>query len=146
MGLVYLHQQGQNLLGPRRVRLFGCPRFTQDDAAFALSNDEDYVARMCAKYKSRRDFLVQRIGEIPDLTCHVPQAGMFIIANVQAINSDDTARAWDLLTQQQVSVVSGCAFGDSTRGYVRMTMAQPRQVPSQALDRIAAFAAACRGH
>ena len=124
------------------ISLFGSPQFIQDGAAFALGNDQDYVARMCAEYKQRRDYLVERIQHIPGLDCHVPAAGMFIMADVRAINPDDSAFAWDLLNQQQVCVVPGCAFGNSTRGYVRITMAQPRPVLGRAMDRIAEFAAA----
>ena len=143
MGWVVAPEDLINRLGRfSAISLFGCPQFIQDAAAFALNNDEDYVARMCAKYKQRRDFLVERIRQIPGLDCHVPQAGMFIMANVKAINPDDTAFAWDLLTQQRVCVVPGCAFGDSTRGYVRITMAQPQHELDRALDRIAAFVAA----
>ncbi len=143
MGWVVAPQELIKRLGKfSAVSLFGSPQFIQDAAAFALSNDEYYVAQMRAKYKQRRDYLVERIKAIPKIECHVPKAGMFIMADIRALNPDDTAFAWDLLEQQQVCVVPGCAFGHSTRGYVRITMAQPRPVLGRAMDRIEAFAKA----
>lgn len=120
--------------------LFGCPQFIQDAAAFALSNDEYYVQEMCAEYKKRRDYVVDQINRIDGLSCHCPQAGMFVMVNVTALDTDDTRFAENLLDAENVSVVPGSAFGNSTRGHIRFSLVQPLHTLKEGCKRLARFA------
>ena len=121
--------------------LFGCPQFIQDAAAFALSNDEYYVQEMREEYKKRRDYVVAQINQIPGLSCHLPEAGMFVMVNVTAFDSDDVRFAENLLDAENVSVVPGSAFGASTRGHIRFSLVQPLQTLKEGCERLARFAA-----
>ncbi|AFU98118.1 pyridoxal phosphate-dependent aminotransferase [Simiduia agarivorans] len=116
--------------------IFGCPQFIQDAAAFALRYDDYYVAQMRDEYQKRRDFLVQRINAMPGVSADMPDAGMFVMMNTAKVATSGQAFAEQLLAQTGVSVVPGAGFGEVTEHYVRITLAQPIPVLTDAMDRL----------
>ncbi|MBN7796885.1 pyridoxal phosphate-dependent aminotransferase [Parahaliea mediterranea] len=125
--------------------IFGCCQFVQDAAAFALTNDEEYIQGVREEYRVRRDYVCERVAAIPGLQCQVPAAGMFVMIDVRAIAADGTVFAQRLLDAAGVSVLPGLGFGENCRGYVRVSLAQPINVLRPAFDRIAAFVAETEG-
>ena len=119
--------------------VFGCCQFVQDAAAHALVNDEEYINGVREEYRQRRNYVCQRVAEIPGLSCHTPAAGMFVMVNVQGSGLDGLTFAQQLLDEQAVSVLPGIGFGESTGNYVRVSLAQPISELRPAFDRIAAF-------
>ncbi len=118
---------------------FGSPQFIQDASAFALDHDQDYVAQMRQAYCDRRDFVLERLGDIPGLSCFRPRAGMFIMCDVAATGLTGRQFAEQLLEAQGVSVVPGDAFGPSARNTVRIGLAQDQTVLKHGCKRIRAF-------
>jgi arginine:pyruvate transaminase len=140
LGWVVSHQDlVQRLLQFSSATIFGCCQFVQDAAAFALQNDEGYMAEVRSRYKRRRDFVCDRIASIPLLACSTPKAGMFVMVDVRGLNTDGMRFAEDLLEEQRVSVLPGEGFGRSTRGYVRLSLAQPLPCLEESMDRIERF-------
>ena len=121
------------------MSMFGCPQFIQDAAAFALNNDEYYVRDMCARYQNRRDLVCDRLDEIPRVKYLRPESGMFIMVDIREINQDDKVFAQQLLDAERVSVLPGSAFGSSTRGHVRISLVQPRDVLTEGCKRLERF-------
>jgi len=119
--------------------VFGCCQFVQDAAAFALQNDEDYMAEVRSKYKKRRDYVCDRIASIPRLDCAAPKAGMFVMVDVRGLDTDGMRFAEELLEEQRVSVLPGEGFGRTTRDYVRLSLAQPLPYLEESLNRIEQF-------
>ncbi len=122
------------------MSLFGSPQFIQDAAAFALNNDEYYVAEMCDRYQQRRDRVSERLDAIEGISFLTPQSGMFILVDISAIDADDVNFAKSLLGAERVSLLPGSAFGRSTRGHVRLSLVQPMDVLMQGCERLARFA------
>ncbi len=125
--------------------LFGSPQFIQDASAFALENDQAYVAAMRDEYRQRRDFVLERLEEVEELRCVRPHAGMFIMCDVSGTGLDGKAFAEGLLEDQGVSVIPGEAFGPSARNFVRIGLAQERTLLKRACKRIRDFCAAGAG-
>jgi arginine:pyruvate transaminase len=121
---------------------FGCPQFIQDASAFALENDQEYVANMREEYAERAELVVKRLEKLDGIHCHEPKAGMFVMCDVDGTGMDGREFARKLLDAELVSVVPGDAFGSSTRNCVRVGLAQPRHVLKQACKRIRRFIAA----
>jgi arginine:pyruvate transaminase len=121
--------------------LFGCPQFIQDASAFALENDQAYVAQMREEYRERRDQVLHRLGKIPSLKCHSPHAGMFVMCEVGGTGLDGRGFAELLLERQRVSVVPGDAFGTTSAHCVRIGLAQSKPVLKKACKRIKRFCA-----
>ncbi len=119
--------------------LFGCPQFLQDASAFALENDQEYVAQMRQEYAERAEYVVRKLEKLPGLHCHPPKAGMFVMVDVDGTGMDGRKFAQRLLEEQLVSVVPGDAFGPSAKNCVRVGLAQPRHVLKRAIKRIARF-------
>lgn len=134
----------ERLLDFTSSTVFGCCQFVQDAAAYALTNDEEYIRSVCEEYRSRRDYVCSRIAEIPGLQCESPAAGMFVMIDVGAIEGDGTRFAESLLDAEGVSVLPGVGFGGNCRHYVRVSLAQPLAVLQPAFDRMARFVATHR--
>jgi len=121
--------------------VFGCCQFVQDAAAFALNNDEEYTRSIADEYRIRRNYALERIGEIPGLSANNPAAGMFVMMNVEQVEPDGLAFAAGLLKHGGVSVLPGSAFGEITRHFVRLSLTHPVRVMSKAFDRIERYIA-----
>lgn len=121
--------------------VFGCCQFVQDAAAFALKNDEEYMRAIADEYRVRRDYALERISRIPALSANTPQAGMFVMMNVEQVEPDGLTFAAGLLQHSGVSVLPGIAFGDTTRHFVRLSLTHPVHVMSKAFDRIERYVA-----
>lgn len=119
--------------------LFGSPQFIQDASAFALENDQEYVAKMRDEYRQRRDDVMERLQKLPQLRCSRPHAGMFVMCDVSGTGLDGDAFARQLLEAQAVSVIPGGAFGPSARNFVRLGLAQPPTQLRRACKRIRDF-------
>ncbi len=119
--------------------LFGCPQFIQDASAFALENDQEYVAQMRQEYAERAEYVVRKLEKLEGIHCHQPRAGMFVMCDVDGTGMDGREFARALLDAELVSVVPGDAFGPSARNCVRVGLAQPRPMLKQACKRIKRF-------
>lgn len=116
--------------------IFGCCQFVQDAAAFALNNDEEYTRSIADEYRVRRDYALERIRRVPELSANTPQAGMFVMMNVEGLGTDGLAFATGLLKHGGVSVLPGRAFGEITNHFVRLSLTHPVHSMSKAFDRI----------
>jgi arginine:pyruvate transaminase len=122
--------------------LFGCPQFIQDASAFALDNDQEYVAEMRQEYAARSHRVIKRLDKLKGLHCHQPRAGMFVMCDVSGTGMGGREFARRLLEAERVSVVPGDAFGPSSSSCVRIGLAQPHHVLKRACKRIRRFIAA----
>ncbi|MGC8522420.1 MAG: pyridoxal phosphate-dependent aminotransferase [Steroidobacteraceae bacterium] len=113
---------------------------SQHAAAVALMGDQSGVAGMNEAFKARHDYVVGALNELPGVTC-LPGAGTFYaFADVsQAMASigcaSDTDFAEVLLTEGEVAVVPGSAFG--APGHIRLSFACSLETLKKAMERIA---------
>jgi len=121
------------------MSLFGCPQFIQDASAFALNNDEYYVAEMRDVYRTRRDAVCERLQQMPNIDFLVPKAGMFVMVDVSAFDNDDKQFAERLLDAERVSLLPGSVFGENTRGHTRFSLVQPVDILLEGCDRLQRF-------
>ena len=123
--------------------IFGCCQFVQDAAAFALTNDEEYINGVREEYRQRRNYVCQRVREISGLSCETPAAGMFVMIRIDKSLGDGQQFARKLLDAEGVSVLPGAGFGEVTREFVRVSLAQPINILKPAFDRIENFLGSC---
>lgn len=118
---------------------YGLPGFIQEAAAFALENEIEEVATMRSAFLRRRDAALSALENAPGLKCLRPQAGMFLIVDVQqtGLSGDEFVRR--LFKETGVSVLNGAAFGPSTAGTVRISFAVPDKILQEGCARINAF-------
>lgn len=132
--------QGQSVLSVCSV--------AQAAAAAALTGPQDFIAPQCAKYEHRRDYVVERVQAIENLTL-VPPRGAFyaylgcsdLVGKTTPDNKvlqDDRMIVQHFL-EQGVASVPGVAFGMSP--YLRISFATPDAVLETAFDRLSATCA-----
>jgi alanine-synthesizing transaminase len=100
-----------------------------------------YVApegRVC----KQRDFVYERLREIPGVTVTKPRAGFYIFPRLDPDRfhiTDDEQFALDLLRDEHVLIVHGKGFNWETPGYFRIVYLPRRAVLGEALDGIEHF-------
>jgi len=120
---------------------------SQQAAIAALNGPQDCVSEMLEQFARRREYVLQRLTEIPRVTLAVPGGAFYVFFNVSPYfgetlgggkvveNSTDFCTA--LLEEAHVALVTGDAFG--APGYVRLSFATSMYVIEEGFDRLAKF-------
>lgn len=124
--------------------LYGCPDFIQDAARHALSEPLPELDAMRETYRGRRDAVVAALAGCPALEVITPAAGMFLMIDIRATGLSSQAFADRLLDEQDVSVLSGEAFGPSAAGFVRLSLTVEEARLAAACRRLARVAESAR--
>ncbi len=113
----------------------------QRAAVEAVSGPQDSVQKMLAEYRTRRDFVVNRLRQIPGVSLAEPKGAFYAYPNVSVAfkNGIDGSLAFaeKLLAEEFVAVVPGEAFG--TRDHVRISYATSMHELQRGLDRLEKF-------
>lgn len=117
----------------------------QKAAIAALEGPQDCIAEFRTDYIGLRDFVLQRLAEIPGVHCVRPEGAFYVYPNISAYfgrgglrSSADVANR--LLHEAHVVTVPGEGFG--THEHIRLSYATSKDVLGKALDRITQFFAA----
>ena len=121
---------------------------SQYAALEAYTYKEDLVEKMVSAYGHRRQYFIDRIAEIPGVSCLEPDGAFYIFMNIKELmgrtiqgikidSSEGFAKA--LLQKGLVAVVPGEAFG--APGYVRWSYATSMEDIKEGLDRLERFLA-----
>jgi aspartate aminotransferase len=117
---------------------------SQAAACAALLGDQDCVRQMCAEFRRRHEFVLERLNRVAGFHC-VPADGTFyLFPNVEdALRAkgvaSDVELCEQLLESTGVAVVPGSAFG--APGHLRLSFAAARATLDEALTRIRRFMA-----
>lgn len=109
----------------------------------ALNGPEETLNEMIKAFKERRDFMVEKINSIENLSCLKPQGAFYVMVNISKLigktingkvinNSIDFADY--LLDDAKVAVVPGIGFGNDN--YIRLSYATSLDNIKEGLDRI----------
>jgi len=115
---------------------------SQAAAEAALNGDQSTVTQMCAEFKERHDYVIERLNQLPGFRCP-PCDGTFyafpdIAEATQSVDAaDDAVFCERLLEEQNVALVPGSAFG--APGHLRLSFAASRETLEEALNRIHDF-------
>lgn len=118
----------------------------QIGAIEALNGPQDGIEAMRKVFETRRNYIVSRIGDIPDVSCIMPDGAFYIMMNLEKIigrtlggklieNDDDFAVAF--LEKGLVAVVPCSGFG--APGFVRWTYAASMENIREGLNRLEKF-------
>jgi LL-diaminopimelate aminotransferase len=108
----------------------------QTAAETALNLPDAYLTEIQQLYIERRDFLIERFGQL-GWQIQKPKATMYLwMACPQGVSSTDFALG--LLQRTGVVVTPGNAFGEGGEGYVRISLIADLPRLGEALDRIVA--------
>lgn len=110
----------------------------------AISGDQTDVVQMCEEFQSRRDFALEKLRAIPDLTCRKPGGAFYLFPNVGSflgrrtpegniLKSDEDIASY-LIETYGVALIPGLAFG--AEGFLRLSYGSPERTLEEGIDRI----------
>ena len=111
--------------------------FAQRGALAELKGDQQALADMRDEFAMRRDYMVDRITKIPNITAVKPQGAFYVLVNISQLGLSSQNFADRLLSKANVAVVPGAAFGDDRT--VRLSYATSIDIIKKGLDRFQDF-------
>ncbi len=101
----------------------GPATFVQDAGIAALDGSQDCVTAMIAEYATRRRLVIDALSDIPRINVLVPEGGFFAMLDTRELGlpSDELRRR--LLTENEVVVMHGGAYGHAAEGTLRVAFA-----------------------
>lgn len=127
-----------------RAMYFGVAQFIQDAAVVALTGAVEELAAIRGAYRRRAEVLVEALAGVPGIVARMPEAGMYVFADVRGTGMDGKAFAAGLLDATGVAVTPGEGFGPSGAGHVRITLGTGEERLAEAGRRIARHASEVR--
>jgi aspartate aminotransferase len=111
--------------------------FAQYGAIAALTGSQDCVAEMLVAFAQRRQYILDRIKAMPQLSCPKPDGAFYVFVDISktALNSLDFCAK--LLETQKVAAVPGVAFGEDS--CIRLSYATDVATIERGLDRLEKF-------
>ena len=114
------------------------PTMSQVTALEALTNGEEHVQAMVAKYDRRRRLIVDGLNEL-GLPTFEPLGAFYAFPNIEASGMGDETFADRLLQEEHVAVIPGNAFSTEGGNFVRCSYATAYEQIEDALERIRRF-------
>lgn len=118
--------------------IMSAPTTAQEAGVAALKEGEEAVEDMRQRYDRRRRLIVDGLNSI-GLKCFEPKGAFYAFPSVRGSGMDDAEFAERLLTEEQVAVIPGRAFGIGGAGYVRCSYATAYEKIEIALERLGNF-------
>ncbi len=112
----------------------------------AITGPQDSVASMKQEFQKRRDFVLDRISRLPEVSCLPPGGAFYAFMNVAAHFGrtirgreirDSTAFCMAALSEAKVALVMGSAFG--AEGYARLSFATDIRTLENGFDALDRF-------
>lgn len=104
--------------------------FIQYGALAAVTGPGEILAALVADDRRKRDLTVQRLNQIPGITCRLPEGTIYAFADVRETGIPSQQLADMILEQASVVVEAGSFYGQSGEGHLRVCFG------SESLERI----------
>ncbi|MCY7278823.1 MAG: pyridoxal phosphate-dependent aminotransferase [Phormidesmis sp. CAN_BIN44] len=111
--------------------------FAQYGAIAALEGSQDCVEQMRLAFADRRKVILNLVNAIPGLTCVKPNGAFYIFINISKLGMSSLEFCDGLLSEQQVAVIPGIAFGADD--HIRLSYATDMTTIERGVDRLAAY-------
>ena len=111
--------------------------FGQRGALAALKGDQQSLADMRDEFDMRRNYMIDRLSKIPNITAVKPQGAFYVLVNISQLGLTSQNFADRLLSKSNVAVVPGAAFGDDRT--IRFSYATSIDIIKKGLDRFQDF-------
>ena len=116
--------------------------FAQYGAISALESSQDCVEQMRQAFIERRQVMLNRLNDIPELVCAKPDGAFYMFVNISKIGLNSLEFCKALLETQQVAAIPGVAFGADD--HVRLSYATDRTSIEKGMDRLDKFVSSLR--
>ncbi len=139
--LGYVAAPAELLAAMRKVHqytIMSAPTPAQWAGIEALEHGDEHVEAMVAEYDRRRRLIVGGLNQL-GLDCFEPKGAFYAFPSVAKSGMNEVEFADTILSEEQVAVVPGSAFGEGGDGYVRLSYATAYEKLEKALERFARF-------
>ena len=116
--------------------------FAQYGAISALESSQDCVEQMRQAFIERRQVMLNRLNDIPELVCAKPDGAFYMFVNISKTGLNSLGFCKALLETQQVAAIPGVAFGADD--HVRLSYATDRTSIEKGMDRLDKFVSSLR--
>jgi aspartate/methionine/tyrosine aminotransferase len=124
------------------VNCWSCVNAPAQYAALeALTGPQDAIKTMMAAFDERRLAVVNRLNNIPGVSCVTPKGAFYAFPNIEQTGWLSKPLASALLEDAGVATIGGPDFGIHGEGYIRISYANSLENIETALDRITLFLA-----
>jgi aspartate aminotransferase len=147
IGWAVAPQKVANFMGDVQSQETSNPSSVSQWAALeAITGPQDSVTAMKKAFQERRDYVLKRIADIPDVTCLAPGGAFYAFMNIAKhfgrtlggeTISDSTAFCLTALRVSRVALVMGSAFG--AEGYARLSFATDLKTLERGFDALERF-------
>lgn len=119
---------------------------TQYAALEALNGPQDEITKMINEFEKRRNYMINRIESIDNLSIVKPKGAFYIMINIEnclgkeingKILNDSMEFCASLLENEKLAVIPGKAFG--LNNYIRISYATSMEAIKEGLNRIESF-------
>jgi aspartate/methionine/tyrosine aminotransferase len=116
---------------------------SQKAAAEALTGNQSEINRMVAEFQTRRNYMLNKLRRIPNVSCYQPQGAFYLFPNVSSYYNTECGGmkirnsyglAYYLLKEAAVAVVPGSAFGSEDN--IRFSYATSMEKIEKGTDRV----------
>jgi aspartate/methionine/tyrosine aminotransferase len=142
LGYAVVPDSLKDVFGELVINTISCaPTFAQVGAVQALVGPQDDVDAMVVEFKARRDLVVEGLNEINGIRCATPLGAFYAFPDVSGTGLTGADLAERLLTEADVCVLPGTAFGGVGSDHIRISYANSRENLTEALARMGRFVA-----
>jgi aspartate/methionine/tyrosine aminotransferase len=114
------------------------PTFAQKAGETALTDGEPELVQMLARLKDNRDYCLDQLSRMPNLTVPKPDGAFYLFPRVAGL-TDSFGFCKRLLEQTKVGLAPGVAFGAGGEGSIRICYAADMSVLEPAMQRLGEF-------
>jgi len=142
LGYSVVPESLKEVYGELVINTISCaPTFAQVGAVQALVGPQDDVDAMVVEFKARRDLIVEGLNEINGIKCATPLGAFYAFPDISGTGLTGAEFAEQLLTEADVCVLAGTAFGGVGSQHIRISYANSRENLTEALNRMSRFVA-----
>jgi len=109
---------------------------TQKAAVAALEAPQDFIAKMMAEFRKRRDFVVKRLNEIDGVSSSTPQGAFYVFPDFSQFGKQSLELAEYLLKKARIITVPGIEYGPSNDFHLRLSFATSMERLDIGLNRL----------
>ncbi|MCK5030675.1 MAG: pyridoxal phosphate-dependent aminotransferase [Thermoplasmatales archaeon] len=110
--------------------------FTQWAGVEALTGDQGFISEMMARFKEKRNRIVEGLNSIPGFDCQIPKGAFYAFPNIIETSMTSQECADHLLYNAGVAALPGTAFGPYGEGFLRFSYASTLENIDTAVERI----------
>lgn len=115
--------------------------FAQYGALAALQGDQAFVQDMREEYDMRRQYVLGRLKEIPNISVSEPEGAFYFFVNIEKLGLGSMNACDKLLDRYKVAAIPGVAFGNDK--CIRISYCTTLDILKEGLDRFEDF---CKSH